>query len=104
VRHGIATAAAGAGFDGVELFEPDLTESRLSPGQGAFDLVDFTNRLLRTGYEGPLSLEVFSDALRQADPGRVARDARRSLVALEDQLRPPALAGRHDIVRKRGRW
>jgi 4-hydroxyphenylpyruvate dioxygenase len=77
---------------------------RCLPGQGAFDLVDFANRLLRTGYEGPLSLEVFSDALRQADPGRVARDARRSLVALEDQLRPPALAGRHDIVGKRGRW
>ena len=39
------------------------------------------------GYDGPLSLEVFNDALRDADPGRVARDARRSLAALEDQLR-----------------
>jgi 4-hydroxyphenylpyruvate dioxygenase len=77
---------------------------RCFPGQGAFDLVDFTNRVLHTGYEGPLSLEVFSDALRQADPGRAARDARRSLAALEDQLRPPAMAGRHDISGKRGRW
>jgi 4-hydroxyphenylpyruvate dioxygenase len=71
---------------------------RCLPGQGAFDLVDFTNRVLRTGYGGPLSLEVFSDALRHADPGRVARDARRSLAALEAQLRPPAVAGRHNVI------
>jgi 4-hydroxyphenylpyruvate dioxygenase len=77
---------------------------RCLPGQGAFDLVDFTTRVLHTGYDGALSLEVFSDALRHADPDRVARDARRSLAALEDQLRPPAVAGRHDIIRKRGRW
>ena len=76
---------------------------RCFPGQGAFDLVDFTNRVLHAGYEGPLSLEVFSDALREADPGRAARGARRSLAELEDQLRPPALAGRHEIIGKRGR-
>ncbi len=77
---------------------------RCLPGQGAFDLVDFTTRVLRTGYEGPLSLEVFSDALRAADPDRVAHDARTSLVALEAQLRTPAVAGRHDIIERRGRW
>jgi 4-hydroxyphenylpyruvate dioxygenase len=77
---------------------------RCLPGQGAFDLVDFTTRVLQTGYDGPLSLEVFSDALRQADPDRVARDGRRSLAALEDQLRPPAAASRHDMIGKRGRW
>jgi 4-hydroxyphenylpyruvate dioxygenase len=77
---------------------------RCLPGQGAFDLVDFTTRVLHTGYEGPLSLEVFSDALRAADPDRVARDARRSLVALEAQLRPPAVAGQPNIIEKRGRW
>lgn len=77
---------------------------RCLPGQGAFDLVDFTTRVLQTNYDGPLSLEVFSDAFRHADPDRVARDARRSLAALEDQLRPPAVAGRHDIIGKRGRW
>ena len=71
---------------------------RCLPGQGAFDLVDFTTRVLQTGYDGALSLEVFSDALRQADPDRVAQDARRSLAALEDQLSPPAVAGRHDIT------
>jgi 4-hydroxyphenylpyruvate dioxygenase len=71
---------------------------RCLPGEGAFDLVDFTARVLHAGYEGPLSLEVFSDDLRQADPGRVARTARRSLAALEHQLRPPALAGRRDVT------
>lgn len=77
---------------------------RCLPGQGAFDLVDFTSRVLQTGYDGPLSLEVFSDAFRHADPDRVARDAHRALAALEDQLRPPAVAGRHDIIKRRGRW
>ncbi len=77
---------------------------RCLPGQGAFDLVDFTTRVLHTGYDGPLSLEVFSDAFRRADPDRVALDARRSLAALEDQLRVGAVAGRHDIIGKRGRW
>jgi 4-hydroxyphenylpyruvate dioxygenase len=77
---------------------------RRLPGQGAFDLVDFTTRVLRAGYEGPLSLEVFSDALSGAEPEWVARDARRSLVALEEQLRLPALTGRNDIIGKRGRW
>ena len=66
---------------------------RCLPGQGDFDLVDFTGRVLRAGYDGPLSLEVFSDALHRAGPDRVARDARRSLAALEEQLCAPALAG-----------
>ena len=77
---------------------------RCLPGQGAFDLVDFTTRVLHAGYQGPLSLEVFSDALRAADPDRVAHDARRSLAALEAQLRAPAVAGQPDIIEKRGRW
>ena len=62
---------------------------RCLPGQGAFDLVDFTARVLRAGYRGPLSLEVFSDALRHADPERVAADARRSLRGLEAAGRAP---------------
>jgi 4-hydroxyphenylpyruvate dioxygenase len=77
---------------------------RCLPGQGAFDLVNFATCVLQAGYDGGLSLEVFSDALRDADPDRVAQDARRSLTALEDQLRLPAVAGRHDITGKRGRW
>jgi 4-hydroxyphenylpyruvate dioxygenase len=59
---------------------------RCFPGQGAFELADFVARVLATGYAGPLSLEVFNDVFRQADPGRTAVDAMRSLRVLEDQL------------------
>jgi 3-dehydroshikimate dehydratase len=67
---------------------------RCFPGQGAFDLADFVRRVLATGYEGPLSLEVFNDVFRQADPNRTAIDAMRSLLLLEDRLpASPALDG-----------
>ena len=59
---------------------------RCFPGQGAFDLGDFVARVLATGYDGPLSLEVFNDVFRQADPDRTAVDAMRSLLVLEDEL------------------
>jgi 4-hydroxyphenylpyruvate dioxygenase len=61
---------------------------RLFPGQGSFDLTGFVKRVLDAGYTGPLSLEVFNDVFRQADPARTAVDAMRSLIALEDGLRP----------------
>ena len=68
---------------------------RCLPGEGAFDLVNFTARVLAAGYSGPLSLEVFSDALRDTGPSRVARDAKRSLTALEAAVRVPAFAAAH---------
>ena len=43
---------------------------RLFPGQGSFDLTGFVRRVLAAGYTGPLSLEVFNDVFRQADPVR----------------------------------
>ncbi|HLI58703.1 MAG TPA: TIM barrel protein [Solirubrobacteraceae bacterium] len=60
---------------------------RCFPGQGGFDLADFTDRVLAAGYEGPLSLEVFNDVFRQADPERMAVDAMRSLLVLQERLR-----------------
>ena len=57
---------------------------RLFPGEGAFDLGSFLTHVLRTGYDGPLSLEVFNDVFRQTEVGRTARQARRSLTWLED--------------------
>ena len=57
---------------------------RLFPGEGAFDLGAFVGHVLRTGYDGPLSLEVFNDIFRQTDVARTARQARRSLIWLED--------------------
>ena len=62
---------------------------RCFPGQGGFDLADFTARVLDTGYDGPLSLEVFNDVFRQADPGRMAVDAMRSLLILEESITAP---------------
>jgi 4-hydroxyphenylpyruvate dioxygenase len=57
---------------------------RLFPGQGAFDLPGFLAPVLAAGYAGPLSLEVFNDVFRQADPARAAVDAHRSLLALAE--------------------
>ncbi len=57
---------------------------RLFPGQGAFDLPTFLGYVLAAGYDGPLSLEVFNDVFRQADPTRTAVDAHRSLLALQE--------------------
>ena len=65
---------------------------RLFPGQGAFDLPGFLRCVLAAGYSGPLSLEVFNDVFRQADPGRTAVDAMRSLRWLEEQLAPAGTA------------
>jgi 4-hydroxyphenylpyruvate dioxygenase len=58
---------------------------RLFPGQGAFDLTAFLGHVLAAGYDGPLSLEVFNDVFRQADPRRAAVDALRSLLLLQEQ-------------------
>ncbi|XVV08706.1 bifunctional sugar phosphate isomerase/epimerase/4-hydroxyphenylpyruvate dioxygenase family protein [Actinoplanes sp. CA-131856] len=64
---------------------------RLFPLQGGLDLYGFTRAVLDAGYTGPLSLEVFNDVFRQADPHRTAVDARRSLIALQNAgLTPPA--------------
>jgi 4-hydroxyphenylpyruvate dioxygenase len=57
---------------------------RCFPGQGGFDLPAFVGHVLATGYAGPLSLEVFNDVFRQADPDRMAVDAMRSLLLLEE--------------------
>jgi 3-dehydroshikimate dehydratase len=61
---------------------------RLFPFQGGLDLTGFTRTVLASGYQGPLSLEVFNDVFRQADPSRTAVDAMRSLIALEDASLP----------------
>ena len=57
---------------------------RLFPGQGGFDLPRFLAAVLDAGYAGPLSLEVFNDVFRQADPVRTAVDGHRSLLALAE--------------------
>jgi 4-hydroxyphenylpyruvate dioxygenase len=78
---------------------------RCFPGQGAFDLPAFVDHVLSAGYRGPLSLEVFNDVFRQASPRRVAVDAMRSLLALEEavgiapsDLRPPPRLSGYSFV------
>lgn len=63
---------------------------RVFPGQGAFDLPGFVEHVRTAGYSGPLSLEVFNDVFRQADPARTAVDAKRSLLSLQEQVRDRA--------------
>jgi len=58
---------------------------RLFPGEGDFDLTGFLGHVLRAGYTGPLSLEVFNDTFRQTDVTRTAAHARRSLTWLADR-------------------
>jgi 4-hydroxyphenylpyruvate dioxygenase len=59
---------------------------RCFPGQGSFDLPGFLRRVVAAGYRGPLSLEVFNDVFRQADPDATAVDAMRSLLGLQEAL------------------
>jgi 4-hydroxyphenylpyruvate dioxygenase len=85
---------------------------RCFPGQGALDVAGLLRRVLATGYAGPLSLEVFNDVFRQADPARTAVDAMRSLILLEGTPLPtPAplsgfafveLAVEEDLLRAMG--
>jgi 4-hydroxyphenylpyruvate dioxygenase len=60
---------------------------RCFPGQGDFPLVDFMEAVADTGYQGPLSLEVFNDEFRAGSPRGVAVDGRRSIIYLLDQMR-----------------
>ncbi|GDY78388.1 hypothetical protein SAV31267_078730 [Streptomyces avermitilis] len=66
---------------------------RCFPGQGGFDIAGFLGHVMRAGYRGPLSLEVFNDVFRQAEAGPTAVDAQRSLLALQEATglaTPPA--------------
>ncbi|QCP00421.1 sugar phosphate isomerase/epimerase and 4-hydroxyphenylpyruvate domain-containing protein [Arthrobacter sp. 24S4-2] len=58
---------------------------RVFPGEGQFELAKFMGHVVRAGYIGPVSLEVFNDVFRQSDVERTAVDAMRSLIWLEEQ-------------------
>lgn len=55
------------------------------PGQGDLDVTQFTREVLRAGYGGPLSLEVFNDEFRAASAYLIAHDGLRSLLWLESE-------------------
>ncbi len=60
---------------------------RCFPGQGDFALADFTAQVVKSGYTGPLSLEIFNDGFRGAPPAATAADGYRSLLLLESLTR-----------------
>ncbi|WP_261163910.1 sugar phosphate isomerase/epimerase and 4-hydroxyphenylpyruvate domain-containing protein [Microbacterium sp. Marseille-Q6965] len=60
---------------------------RLFPGEGDFDLTEFVAQLMRAGYDGPLSLEIFNDVFREADAVETAVDGMRSLIWLQQRVR-----------------
>ncbi|MEZ5479138.1 MAG: TIM barrel protein [Thiolinea sp.] len=53
---------------------------RCFPGQGELPLEQFMQALQATGYDGPLSLEIFNDQFRSGSPQKTAVDGYRSLV------------------------
>jgi 4-hydroxyphenylpyruvate dioxygenase len=57
------------------------------PGQGQLDVEGFFAQVLRAGYTGTLSLEIFNDVFRETPNRRVAVDAMRSLLHLESRVR-----------------
>ncbi|MGC2317986.1 MAG: TIM barrel protein [Bradyrhizobium sp.] len=66
---------------------------RCFPGQGDLPVTDFMEAVLKTGYTGPLSLEIFNDQFRSGSAVRTATDGLRSLILLEDRIaEPPANA------------
>ena len=71
---------------------------RCFPGQGALDVEFFLGRVLAAGYGGPLSLEIFNDIFRQADPFRTAVE-RPPVTALAGRARQlPGREHRPDVV------
>jgi 4-hydroxyphenylpyruvate dioxygenase len=68
----------------IEILQLSRHHRRL-PGLGTLDLPRFVDALAKTGYAGVLSVEIFSDELRLADPFATAQAAMQSLVSLRDR-------------------
>ena len=60
---------------------------RNMPGEGDLDVTGFMRAVAATGYDGPLSLEVFNDQFRGGSPRTIAVDGHRSLLYLMDQVK-----------------
>ena len=59
---------------------------RNMPGEGDLPVTDFMRAVAATGYDGPLSLEIFNDQFRGGSPKSISVDGRRSLVYLMDKV------------------
>ena len=69
---------------------------RTLPGQGGLPVADYVAEILRTGYDGPLSLEIFNDRFRAGSADMVAEDGARALRYVRDAaerrlVRPTAM-------------
>ncbi len=60
---------------------------RNMPGEGDLAVTDFMRAVMATGYNGPISLEIFNDQFRGGSSNTIAKDGYRSLVALMDDVR-----------------
>jgi 4-hydroxyphenylpyruvate dioxygenase len=60
---------------------------RNMPGEGDLPVTDFMRAVAATGYDGPLSLEIFNDQFRGGSPKSISVDGRRSLINLMDRVR-----------------
>ena len=65
---------------------------RCYPGQGDFPVTDYLDAILRTGYRGPVSLEIFNDQFRGASANAIALDGMRSLLALGENVNAARIA------------
>ncbi len=59
---------------------------RCFPGQGDWPITDFLEIAIGTGYNGPISLEIFNDQFRGAPAASIARDGMRSLEVCGEEL------------------
>ncbi len=59
---------------------------RCYPGQGDFPITDYLDAILRAGYRGAVSLEIFNDQFRGASANAIALDGMRSLLALGESV------------------
>ncbi len=60
---------------------------RCFPGQGEFDMAGFLAPVVKAGYAGPISLEIFNDGFRAAPARATALDGIRALRFHEEQTR-----------------
>ncbi|HEX2116809.1 MAG TPA: TIM barrel protein [Alphaproteobacteria bacterium] len=72
---------------------------RCFPGQGELDVAAFLVEVVRAGYAGPISLEVFNDEFRATPTRPTAVDAMRSLLFLEEQVRARLTKGGQEAER-----
>jgi 4-hydroxyphenylpyruvate dioxygenase len=59
---------------------------RCYPGQGDYPIVDYLDAVARSGYRGPLSLEIFNEQFRGASAAGIAIDGMRSLRSAGEAL------------------